>query len=128
MGLTAFGYIATLYLSWLELKFMKIITKTDYDFAKKLSKVSRYLDDINTPNIKNFTYIAKQIYPPELTLDKTTDNDFKDSYLDLDIEVEDGQFKVGIYNKTDYFDFPVVSFPYPDSSMSSKVILNCFYS
>ncbi len=26
------------------------------------------------------------------------------------------------------FDFPVVSFPYPDFNMSFKVILNCFYS
>ncbi len=26
------------------------------------------------------------------------------------------------------FDIPVVSFPYPDSNVSSKVILNCFYS
>ncbi len=43
-------------------------------------------------------------------MDKTTDNELKDSFLDLDFEVEDSQFKVCIYNKTDYFDFPVVSF------------------
>ncbi len=86
---------------------MEKLTKLDYNLAKKLSNVSRYVDDKNTPNIKHFANIDKQIYPPDLTLDKTTDNEFKDSFLDLDIEVEDGQFKVGIYNKTD--DFPVVS-------------------
>ncbi len=67
MGLPASGYIATLYLNWLEFKFMEKVTKMDYYLAKKLPKVSRYLDDINTPNIKNFANIAKQIYPPELT-------------------------------------------------------------
>ena len=49
------------------------------------------------------------------------------SFLDLDIEVEDVKFKVGIFNKTDHFDFPVVYFPYPDSNKSPKVIFNCFY-
>ncbi len=60
MGLPASGYIATLYLSWLEFQFMEKLTKTDYDLAKKLPKMSRYLDDINTHNIKNFANIAKQ--------------------------------------------------------------------
>ncbi len=34
MGLPVSGYIATLYLSWLEFKFMEIVTMTDYDLAK----------------------------------------------------------------------------------------------
>ncbi len=65
--------------------------------------------------------------PTQLILEKTTPDKSKDSFLDLDIVLEDGQFKVSTYNKTVNFDFPVICFPYLDSNISFQLIYNCFY-
>ncbi len=107
---------------------MDKLAKRDKQLAITLSDVTRYIDDICVTNLGGFDNIAKSIYPPELPLVKSTNDIMRDSFLDLDILVEDGHFKVGIYNKTDHFDFPVITFPLPDSNISTKVAYNCFYS
>ena len=44
----------------------------------------------------------------------------KDTFLDLDITLEENRFITKIYNKVDDFDFEVVSFPFPTSNMSVR--------
>ncbi len=130
MGLPVSGYVATLSLGWLEFQFMDKLAKRDKQLAITLSDVTRYFDDICVTNFRDFDNITKSIYPTELPLVRSTSDIMRDSFLDLDILVVDacGHFKVGIYNKTDHFDFPVITFPFPDSNISTKVVYNCFYS
>ena len=52
----------------------------------------------------------------------------KDTFLDLDITLEENRFITKIYNKVDDFDFEVVSFPFPTSNMSDHITYNSFYS
>ncbi len=128
MGLPLSGYVATLSLGWWEFQFMDKLAKRDKQLAITLSDVTRYYDDICVTNFGDFDNIAKSIYPPELPLVRSTSDIMRDSFLDIDIFVEDGHFKVGFYNKTDHFDFPVITFSLPDSNMSTKVVYNCFYT
>ena len=48
--------------------------------------------------------------------------------MDLDITIEENIFITKIYHKVDDFDFEVVSFPFPTSSMSDHITYNSFYS
>ncbi len=107
---------------------MDKLAKRDKQLAITLSDVTRYFDDICVTNSGDFDNIAKSIYPPELPLLGITSDIMRDSFMDLDILVEHGHFKVDIYNKTDHFDFPVITFPFPDSNIITKVAYNCFCS
>ena len=51
-----------------------------------------------------------------------------DTFLDLDITIEENRFITKIYNKVDDFDFEVVSFLFPTSNMSDHITYNSFYS
>ncbi len=110
MGLPVSGYVATLSLGWWEFQFMDKLAKSDKQLAFTLSDVTKYFDDICLTNFGGFDNIAKSIYPSELPLLRSTNDIMMDSFLDLDILVEDGHFKVGIYNKTNHFYFPVITF------------------
>ncbi len=88
--------------------------------------------EVSTPdfetNFGDFDNIAKSIYPPELTLLRSTSDIMWDLFLDLDILVDDMAIsKLVLYYKTDHFDFPFITFPFRDSNISTKVAYNCFY-
>ena len=51
-----------------------------------------------------------------------------DSFLDLDIHINDDRYVTNVYHKVDDFDFEVVSFPFPTSSISDHITYNYFYS
>ena len=128
MGGNCSPLIADLYLSWLEYKYMKELLKTDFALAKKLSSNSRYIDDIITPNINNFLDIASSIYPSELPLENSTNDNLHDCFLDLDISVRNNKFVTKIYHKVDLFNFEVISYPFPDSNIPQRIGYNTFLS
>ncbi len=128
MGVSMLGYAAILSFGWWELQFMEKQAKKNNELALKLFDVTRYFGDICVTNFGDFDTLATSLYPHELPLIRSMSDILRGSFLDLDIVVEDEQFKVGINNKTDHFDFPVITFPYSDSNISSKVACNCFYS
>ena len=51
--------------------------------AKRFSNTVRYIDDLLTLNNARFEEEISNIYPPELTLKRTTESDAKLSYLDI---------------------------------------------
>ena len=54
-----------------------------------------------------------RIYPIELEIKDTTDTARAASYLDLHIEIDsDDRLRSEVYDKRDYFNFPIVNFPY----------------
>ena len=52
------------------------------------------------------------IYPPELTLKRTTESDTTLSYLDVSINICQGNFITEVFDKRDNFNFDIVNYPY----------------
>jgi hypothetical protein len=53
------------------------------------------------------------INPIELEIKDTTDTDRSASYLDLHLEIDsEGQLRMNLYDKRNYFNFPIVNFPF----------------
>ena len=52
-------------------------------FAKRFSDTVRYIDDLLTLNNNSFEEEIINIYPPELTLKRTTESNSRISYLDI---------------------------------------------
>ena len=135
MGGNASPLIADLFLANLEFKYMdKLVSSKSPDnlrLAKKLSNNSRYIDDIgvcNMNNINDFILCSKDIYPDSIPLTAGSLENHKDTFLDLDIKIEEGRLIKKIYHKVDDFNFDVVSFPFPTSNVSDFITYNAFYS
>ena len=103
---------------------MKLI----WNYLKKLSLNSRYLDDIAVINFLGFAAVARKIYHASLLLEESDFGYHYDHFLDLNIRVLDGKFVIGIYHKVDDFDFEVISFPFPTSNIHSQIGYTSFYS
>ena len=120
--------IADLYLCCKEFMFMKALLKNKkFSLAKLLSNNCRYVDDINVVNYKNFYDKAKEIYPADLILDRSGDNDKDVAYLDVRITIEDNKISSSVFNKTDSFGFPVVNFTFPESNIPMQLGYDVFY-
>ena len=135
MGGNASPLIADLFLANLEFKYMdKLVSSKSSDnlrLAKRLSNNSRYIDDIavcNMNDINDFVVCSNDIYPNSIPLTAGCIENNKDTFLDLDICIDEGRFVTKIYHKVDDFDFDVVSFPFPTSNMSDHITYNSFYS
>ena len=132
MGGNASPFIADLCLAWAEYTFMMDLSQSnepaDIELCKLLSNNSRYIDDISVLNYLSFGDLSKRIYHEELLLEESTFGYHYDHFLDLNIRIFAEKFVVGIYHKVDDFDFEVISFPFPESNIHSKVGFNCFYS
>ena len=132
MGGNASPFIADLCLAWAEYKYMLELSKSksssDFKLAKILSNNSRYIDDISVINYLGFGELAKQIYHKELLLEESDFGYHYDNFLDLCVRIHSERFLMGIYHKVDDFNFEVISFPFPDSNIHSKLGYNSFYS
>ena len=102
--------------------------KADFTLAKELSNNGRYIDDIDTLNFDNFSAIALQIYDKEQTLEPSQTSGLEDDFLDVNVKIIDNKFVTKVYHKVDKFNFKVVSFPFPDSNIHSKILSNTFFS
>ena len=140
MGGNASPLIADLFLANLEFKYMDKLVNTKQNnvnynrnirLAKKLSDNSRYIDDIlicGLRDINEFLQYSSEIYPDSIPLTAGNADHLKDTFLDIDIRIEDDNFDTRIYHKVDDFNFEVVSFPFPTSNISDYITYNSFYS
>ena len=96
--------------------------------AHRLKYFRRYRDDCTSLNIDNFLTIASEIYPPSLTLTQENDSPIKVNVLDMVAEVKEGRILTKVYCKTDHFPFNVISLPFLESNLDSKICYNVFYS
>ena len=128
MGGGSSSPIADLYLSVKEFFYMSNLLKAKrFNLAKSLSNNSRYIDDVNIINFKNFLEKAKDIYPRELLLERSGEDDHNAVYLDIRIQISNNFVKTSLYNKTDDFNFPVVCFTFPDSCVPARLGYQVFY-
>ena len=64
--------------------------------------------------------MVKQIYPPELHLNKANNTDTKAPFLDLHLSIANGFVSSKIYDKRDDFDFDIVNFPFLDGDVPRR--------
>ena len=68
------------------------------------------------------------IYPPELTLKRTTESDTKLSYLDVSISICRGKFVTEVYDKRDNFNFNIVKYPFMCSNIPARPTYDVYIS
>ena len=91
----------------------------------------RYIDDIlicNIRDVNEFLQYSPEIYPDSIPLTAGNADHLKDTFLDIDIQIEEDNINTKIYHKVDDFNFNVVSFPFPTSNISDYITYNSFYS
>ena len=71
-------------------------------------------------NINDFI-CSKDIYLDSVPLTGGCIENHEDTFLDLDITIEENRFITKIYHKVDDFHFEVVSFPFLTSNMSDHI-------
>ena len=79
-------YTATKEISWILLT---MIIKLIADVIEAFNSTSRYLDDLLNIDNSYFEGMVKQIYPPEVQLNKANISDIEALFLDLHLSVED---------------------------------------
>jgi len=68
------------------------------------------------------------IYPPELSLKKTSEASDRVSYLDISIGLCGGRYVTEVYDKRDNFDFEIVNFPYMCSNIPANPTYGVYIS
>ena len=96
--------------------------------AKILSRNNRYVDDLANINYLYFHLLIKGIYPQSLEMERAGSNNKEINYLDLNINITTEGLEISVYNKTDDFNFHVVSLTFPHSNIPTEVGYNVFFS
>jgi hypothetical protein len=81
--------------------------------ARSFNFTFRYTEDIFSLNNSCLGHFVDRIYPIDLEIKVTTDTNRSASYLDLHLEMDsEGQLRTKPYDKREYFNFPMVNFPF----------------
>ena len=124
MGTDCVPQLANLFLFHYKYLYMKNLMRENLCMAKKFGNTVRYIDDLLTLNNSNFEEEIPNIYPPELTLKRTSESDTNLSYLDISISIRNSKYATEVYDKRDAFNFDILNFP----CMSSNIPANPTYS
>ena len=137
MGTDCAPQLANLFLFHYEYSYMKILMKKNLCVAKKFNDTIRYIDDLLTVNNSKFEKEICNIYPPELTLKRTSESERLKrtsesernvSYLDISISICGGKYVTEVYDKRDDFNFDIVNFPYMCSNIPAKPTYGVYIS
>ena len=72
--------------------------------------------------------IAREMYPPSLSLTQENDDPSKANVLDTEVNISERTCITKIYCKTDYFPFNVISLPFLESNIDGDLCHRVFYS
>ena len=129
IGLDSGQDIANLLLFQYESSYMNQISRRDIVMARKFALSDRYIDDLCNANFPNFSEHLPNIYPPELTINLSSNSSTNVNFLDLNMKIDDNSnLDISIYDKRDDFNFDIVNFPYMDSCIPRKPALGIFLS
>ena len=98
------------------------------DVIEAFNSTSRYLDDLLNIDNPYFKGMVKQIYPPELQLNKANNTDTEAPFLDLHLSIANGFVSSKIYDKRDDFDFDIVNFPFLDGDVPRRASYGVYIS
>ena len=128
MGGNCCSPMADLTLAYKEFLYMKqLLRNKKFGLARLLSNNSRYVDDINIINYKNFHNIIEDIYSCDLKVERSGEDDKNINYLDVNVIINENGISTNIFNKTEQFGFPVVSYTYPCGNIPMQLGYNVFY-
>jgi hypothetical protein len=97
-----------------------LVKENENNLARSFNFTSRYKDDVLSLNNSRFGDFVDRIYPIELELKGATDTDRSVSYLYLHLKIEsEGWLRTKLYDKRDYFNFPIVNFAFICSNISA---------
>ena len=105
----------------------KLIREKKIDVLRKLINMCRYIDDIGIANFDGFSEIAKDMYPRSLVLNKSNASGILNcAFLDLSVSVVENKFEVKVYNKTDDYQFRVITFPFLESNILTSICYSVY--
>ena len=90
------------------------------DFIEAFNSTSMYLDDLLNIDNLCFKGVVKQIYPPELQLNKANNTDTEASFLDVHFSIANGFVSSKIYDKRNDIDFDIVNFQFLDGDVPRR--------
>lgn len=109
------------------------LTLAYYEYNYLISKGNdnftgyRYMDDIlimYNPLV-TIEQIISELYPKELNIIQTNQNEHGGNFLDLRVFYKSGRFETGLYNKTDDFTFTVTRLQKASSNISFNIKHAC---
>jgi len=128
MGIDPAPFWANLFLYFFESKHVQTLVSQRSNRAYKYHGTSRFIDDLCTINDGNeFSRSFKCIYPKELVL-KLEHSGTHATFLDLDINIEDGMFIYKLFDKRDKFPFFIVRMPHLQSNIPSSIFYGSIFS
>ena len=128
MGTRCAPLLADLFLYSYENEFLdNLIRSGQKRLARSFNHLCyRYIDDLIVFNNKKFLDYLKEIYPSQLTVEKTYKSDYLADYLDLTFIIDSGgKLSTRLYDKHDDFDFHIVNFLLLSSNIPSGPFLWC---
>ena len=99
IGLDSGQDIANLLLYYYESDYVKELSRDDIVTARKFCNSSRYIDDLFSADFSDFGDNLPHIYPPELELTKSNNDDLRVDYLDLGIVSDNNSLNFSLYDK-----------------------------
>ena len=128
MGGNSSSQFADLSLEKSEFNYMKsLLTDKKIGLAKLLSNNARYVDDLSIFNYLNFANLISNIYPVDLVMERSGDNNKLVNYLDIQINISQSSITTELYHKVNDFTFPVVMYTFPHGNMPEDIGYNVFY-
>ena len=104
-----------------------LIKQKKFSLARLLSDNSRYVDDLGIQNYRNFDHLIADIYPKDLIMERSGNDDKDVCYLDVRITIGSDGFATEVYNKVDEFTFPVVMFTFPSGNIPIQLGYDVFF-
>ena len=129
MGTDCAPFLANLFLFAYEYKWLtKKFKAKEFDDLKKFNICFRYIDDLLCINNDQFMdEVMTKIYPKELKL-TSDDAVLQSHYLDLDLEIRNGQIHSKLFDKRDAFGFSIVNYPDLSGNIPNKQSYGVFVS
>ena len=122
MGSDLAPFLANLFLSFYESRWLKSVKNTNYGVARKFGNILRFIDDLIAIKDGNeFENHYNEIYPSELILKKENTSHTETTFLDLHLCRNEGQIQTSLYDKRNSYNFNVVRFPHKSITILSKM-------
>ena len=114
MGTNCALLLTDLFLYLYEADFIQgLLKKNEKKLARSYNFTFRYIDDVLSLNNSRFGDFVGRIYSNEPEIKDTTYTDRSASYLDLHLKIDsEGRLRTKLYDKRDYFNFPIMNFPF----------------
>ena len=129
MGGNCSPLLADLFLCFCEYTFMSnLLKEKKFGLAKKLSNISRYIDDIAVVDYKWFERMLSKIYPNSLVANRSGESDTCVDYLDVNVNIIGENIVTDVFHKVENFNFEVALYTNVNSNIPYNLGLNVFAS